>query len=298
MAADPLAFVLPMSAYGVPSRDQLVDLRIWDGHYHGFNQTDNDQAHFAAMFYVERMGIERVIALDLGGTRTEAFVETEFDRRKREILAEYPEKVSGIIRIDPSDPVASCRKMEKWIRRGPAIGIKYSGEATNRDGIKCSHPNNDPIIQLARELNAVVYIHTWMKVGGNPRMPGGGNNPGDSSPEDVAILARRFPDVPLICGHSGGDWELGARAVRSHENVLFEFSGSDPHSGQVDYAIAELGADRIVWGGHGPSRSYATELGKVLDAAISHRDRMKVFGENYRRIAARIFRAKGIPLNV
>ena len=28
-------------------------------------------------------------------------------------------------------------------------------------------------------------------------------------------------------------------------------------------AVKELGVDRIVWGGHGPSRSYATEFGKV-----------------------------------
>ena len=66
--------------------------------------------------------------------------------------------------------------------------------------------------------------------------------------------------MPLICGHSGGDWELGVRAVRARPNVFIEFSGSDPHSGQVDYTVAQLGADRLVWGGHGPSRSYSTEL--------------------------------------
>src|SRR5690606_31955450 len=103
---------------------------------------------------------------------------------------------------------------------------------------------------------------------------------------------------PIICGHSGGDWEIGARAVRAHENVYFEFSGSDPHSGQVDYAVNELGIDRIVWGGHGPSRSYATELSKVFDSGLSQRDRMKVLGENYRRLCEPIFRKKGYRLEV
>ena len=86
---------------------------------------------------------------------------------------------------------------------------------------------------------------------------------------DVALLAERFPKVPLICGHSGGDWELGVRAVRQRPNVFIEFSGSDPHSGQVDYTVAQVGADRLVWGGHGPSRSYSTELSKVLDADLT-----------------------------
>src|SRR5205814_7191435 len=115
---------------------------------------------------------------------------------------------------------------------------------------------------------------------------------------DVVELAQRFPGVPMICGHSGGDWELGARVVRPYENVYFEFAGSDLHSGSVEYAIELLGVNRITWGGHGPSRSYATELGKVLDADISKADRMKIFGANLRRITASIFRKKGIKIEL
>jgi predicted TIM-barrel fold metal-dependent hydrolase len=113
---------------------------------------------------------------------------------------------------------------------------------------------------------------------------------------DVALLAARFPDVPMICGHSGGDWELGVRAVRRHENVFIEFSGSDPHSGQVDFTVKELGAERLVWGGHGPSRCYSTELSKVLDAELTHEQRLQIFGGNLRRLAATIFRDKGYSL--
>jgi predicted TIM-barrel fold metal-dependent hydrolase len=184
--------------------------------------------------------------------------------------------------------------MEKWIRNGPCIGIKYVGG--NKTGVACSHPNKDPIIRLAAELDATIYIHTWLKVGGRPRLPGHDNLPGESTPMDVVALARRFPNVRFICGHSGGDWELGVRFVRSHKNVLLEFAGSDPHSGSVDYAVKELGAERIVWGGHGPSRSYATELGKVLDADLARADRMKVFGGNFRQLAAPIFKRKGRKL--
>src|SRR5690606_32108694 len=156
----------------------------------------------------------------------------------------------------------------------------------------------DRIIRYAVELGAVIYIHTWIKVGGDPRYPGGGNLAGESTPMNVAKLAERFPDVTLICGHSGGDWELGARAIRPYENVMFEFSGADPQSGSVDYAINEVGVDRIVWGGHGPSRSFATELSKVLDANISRADRMKIFGANYRKLAKNIFKRKGVDIEI
>jgi predicted TIM-barrel fold metal-dependent hydrolase len=100
----------------------------------------------------------------------------------------------------------------------------------------------------------------------------------------------------LICGHSGGDWELGVRAVRQFRNVYLEFSGSDPHSGQVDFTVVQVGADRLVWGGHGPSRSYSTELAKVFDADLTRPQREQIFGGNLRRLAGPIFRNKGYRL--
>lgn len=290
-------FTLNPRNYGIPDRQQLVDLRIWDTHYHGFlTGSDPIRQHHEMMFYVERMGIERAISVDIGGTLQDPITPKPHDKDQLEILKKNKDKISGIIPIDPGFPEESCVKMEKWIRNGPCIGIKYVGG--NKLGITCDHPNNDKIIKLAREMDAVIYVHTWIKVGGNPRYPGGANLPGESTPMNLAVLAKRFPDVRMICGHSGGDWELGARAIRPYENVFFEFSGADPQSGSVDYAINELGVDRIVWGGHGPSRSFSTELSKVLDASISNADRVKIFGGNYRRLAAANFKKKGINIKL
>lgn len=289
-------FVLDPAAYGLPTRDDLVKLRIWDMHYHGFLGGGFPQ-HEENLFYVERMGIERMLSLDVAGSPTDplgASLPDEKKREMREYLEQNGDRIVGLIPIDPSQPVESCRKMEEWIRRGPCVGIKYYGG--NPGGVVCSHPQNDAIIRLAAELNALIYIHTWMKVGGTPRHSGGDNIPGESTPRDVAELAARFPDIPLICGHSGGDWELGVRAVRPFSNVYLEFSGSDPHSGQVDYTVRQLGVERLIWGGHGPSRSYSTELSKVLDADLTHAERFQIFGGNLRRLAAPIFRQKGYKL--
>ena len=294
--SNPREFSLDPADYGLPTREELVKLRIWDLHYHGLWQGDL-QRHEETLFYVERMGIERMLSLDIAGSPDDPLgisLSADAKRKIREFLEDNTDRVSGLIPIDPSQPAASCRKMEEWIRSGPCIGIKYYGG--NPGGIRCSHPNNDRIIRLAAELNALVYIHTWMKVGGEPRRPGGDNLAGESTPLDVALLAERFPQVPLICGHSGGDWELGVRAVRPFKNVLIEFSGSDPHSGQVDYTVAEVGTDRLVWGGHGPSRSYSTELAKVFDAELTHAQRKQIFGGNLRRIAEPIFRRKGLKI--
>jgi predicted TIM-barrel fold metal-dependent hydrolase len=293
----PREFALNAAEYGLPTRDDLVALRIWDVHYHGL-WLGNVRQHEETLYYVERMGIERVLSLDIAGTPEDPLgcsIPAEAKHAMRRLLEEHADRISGLIPIDPGQPRETRRKMEEWIREGPCVGIKYYGG--NPQGLTCSHPNNDPIIELAAELNAIIYIHTWLNVGGNPRRPGGGNIAGESTPTDVALLAGRFPGVPFICGHSGGDWQLGVRAVRSQPNVLIEFSGSDPHSGQLDFTVAQVGVDRLVWGGHGPSRSYSTELSKVLDADLSEAQRRQVLGGNLRRIAAPIFRRKGYPLD-
>lgn len=288
------SYAIDPTSFGMPTRDELVNLRIWDLHYHGTGE------HERAMEYAHRMGVERVFSLDIsGGFDSQGQPDDpEKDARHRKMLEEWRGRMAGIIRIDPSRPEGSLQHMENWIRNGPCVGIKYSGGG-NEEEITCAHPNNDAIIELADELGAVIYVHTWLKVGEDePRYPGAGNNPGESTPMDVAELASRFPDVPIVCGHSGGDWEVGARAIRPHENVLFEYSGSPSWSGMVDYGANWLGADRLVWGGHITSRSYSTELSKVFDADLTEAEQMLVLGENLRRIAAPIMREKGYEVEV
>src|SRR5690625_4363146 len=197
-------FAFDPSDFGLPTREELVAYRICDTHYHGFLGSDNPIGqHSEMLFYIERMGIERSIFMEAGGTLENPLEPSGYDNQIRGILKNNSKRCSRITPIDPGYPYKSCDKMEKWIRDGPCIGIKYVGG--NELGVSCSHPKNDRIISLAADLDAVIYIHTWMKVGGTPRFPGGGNNAGESTPMDVAELASRFPVVPLICGHAAGD---------------------------------------------------------------------------------------------
>ena len=194
----PREFALDPARYGLPTREDLVAMRIWDVHYHGLWEGDL-RRHEETMFYVERMGIERVLSLDVAGTSDDPLgdsIPAEAKRALRRYLEDHADRVSGLIPIDPGQPRESRRKMEEWIREGPCVGIKYYGG--NPQGLTCSHPNNDSIIELAAELNAIIYIHTWLNVGGNPRRPGGGILAGESTPTDVALLAGRFPEVSLI----------------------------------------------------------------------------------------------------
>ena len=119
--------------------------------------------------------------------------------------------------------------------------------------------------------------HTWFKTGGK-------QGPGESTPSELAELSARFPEQKFVCAHAGGEWERGIRAVRNSPNILVETSGFDATAGFIEMAVRDLGAARIMFGSHLPSRSLGTELGKVIGADISERDKKLILGENFRNL--------------
>src|SRR6266436_1121243 len=70
--------------YGLPTRKELRKLRIWDIHYHGLWEGDLKK-HEETMVYVERMGIERVLSLDIAGTPADPLGKLLPDEKKKEI---------------------------------------------------------------------------------------------------------------------------------------------------------------------------------------------------------------------
>ena len=151
---------------------------------------------------------------------------------------------------------------------------------------KCSEEALDPIIKRCGELQAAIYQHTWLKTQGN--------GPGESTPMDLAILAARHPNVPIICGHTGGDWTRGIRAVRAAKNVSIGIGGSEPTAGFVEMAVRELGAERVIYGSDAGGRSFSSQLAKVYGAEISEAGRRQILGGNLRRMLTPILRSKGV----
>jgi hypothetical protein len=279
-------------------------MRIWDLHTH----PDGDrvpgrtfQEKIDNVLQIsDRLGIERLcMFLRIGETVSEADV---FQALKR-----YPDKLMAFawMSLWKYTVQENIDKLNRWIADGPLIGMKIAGG----DGI-CSLPVYDPIYERAAQLKAGIFVHAWFKMGpglispnaGNvtvipPALPGGLFTPNESTPPDVAELAMRRPETPVICGHAGGDWELGIRAVRAVKNVLVGISGSFPTRGMVEMAVRELGAERAIYGSDIPGRSFSSQLAKVHGAAISDADKQLIFSGNLQRILTPILKAKGIRVD-
>lgn len=197
-------------------------------------------------------------------------------------LEHRPDRVLGFVYLNPKHTDASLAELERCVANGPMVGIKLWVAQ------RCDNAALDPILKRAEELQAVVFQHTWLKVSGNL--------PGESTPQDLSNLAARHPRAKIVCGHSGGDWELGLRAIRSRPNIHAGLGGGDPTSGFTEMAVRELGADRIVFGSDIGGRSFSSQLAKVFGADLSDESKRLILGGNLRRLLRPILESKGIKV--
>jgi predicted TIM-barrel fold metal-dependent hydrolase len=108
----------------------------------------------------------------------------------------------------------------------------------------------------------------------------------ESTPAEVASLARRFPAVIFIMAHLGGGRERGVLDVADCANLLVDTSGSQPEAGMVEYAVRRLGPERVIFGSDWPIRDFGTQVGRVSGAELTPEEQELIFRGNAARLLA------------
>ncbi len=277
--------------YGMPSRKTLEGYRIWDSYFTpSFSSTGSNNSRLfddidRTLPTIEKARIERLCIFPYVGSGA---TNTRLRANPKDVLRPFerwPKLLMGMIQLNAADVKGSLDNLNRWLRDGPMLGVYFP--AGPRPEQVCSHPNFDPLVERIAELNGVIMQHTWFITDGK-------RSPGMSTPTELGQLAARHPDIKFVCAHAGGEWAKGIRAVRKFPNILVETSGFDATAGFIEMAVRELGAERIIFGSHLPSRSLGAELSKVIHARITGRQKFLILGENYRKLLAPIFRKNGL----
>lgn len=285
----------PATRFGLPSRQQLKRYRIWDSYFTPAHSHPGVDGKKKLIDDFERSRF----ALDLGqfekacyfahvglGTTGDAAVERLLHsqpERVLEPLGYWPDRLIGMIQVNPKDVTESLSAIDRWLGEGPMKGVYFSGGGPA--ALPCNHPNVRALVERVSDVGGVIMQHTWYKTGGK-------QSAGESTPAELAQLAKRFPKQVFLCAHAGGEWEKGIRAIKSTPNVWIETSGFDATAGFLEMAVRELGDRRIVFGSHLPSRSLGTELGKVLGAELTETNKHRILGENFRNL---VLQQKSVP---
>jgi len=257
---------------------------IWDLHCHLSGVDGRTPAERMARLIeiADRMGIERLVVFMGYPFLTDPTADQLRSQNDQvlQALEHWHDRAFGFAYVSPNHVETSLAEIDRCVANGPMVGIKLWVAR------RCADEAIDAIIRRAAELKAVIFQHTWFKTIGNL--------PGESTPDDLVALIARHPDVPIICGHTGGEWEQGIRAIRHLPNVSIDTGGSDPTAGFVEMALRELGPERILYGSDAGGRSFSSQLAKVTGADIPEPARRLILGQNLRRMMLPILREKGI----
>jgi len=185
-------------------------------------------------------------------------------------MEDYSGDIAGLCYACPSHLQASLREIERCVARGPMIGIKLWIDARATD------PRTEEIARAAEALGVPILQHAFSKANGNFTH--------ESTPADVAALAASLPGLRIHMAHMNGAGHRGIADIAPFPNVVVDTSGSDPEAGILDYALRELGHERILFGSDAPGRSFGVQLGKVLGTSMSDTARAAILGGNAARL--------------
>jgi predicted TIM-barrel fold metal-dependent hydrolase len=259
-------------------------VEIWDLHCHlsGVPGRTPEERMARLIAAADRMGIAR-LCVYMGMKWSHDPLPADFCRQNDEVLqalSHYHDRTFGFVYVNPKHLKESLAEIDRCVRDGPMVGVKLW--VAHRADTK----EVDAIVERATELKALVFQHTWIKVTGNLT--------GESTPTDLAALAARHPKAAIICGHTGGDWEQGVRAVRAQPHVAVDLAGGDPTAGFTEMAVRELGAERVVYGSDAGGRSFASQLAKVHGADVPDGAKKLILAGNLKRLLGPILQAKGV----
>jgi predicted TIM-barrel fold metal-dependent hydrolase len=247
-------------------------MRIIDIHVHPILRQDGRGRAGADQLIARARahGIRHLVALGdvlaFGRSPTAAQLRTINDETYG-LMQRYPGIVTGFCHLNPT---LGARAVRQEIARCVARGFR---------GLKLEIANNAadasmrPLMEAAQQHQLLVLQHAWS-------MTKIGERAFHTDPEDVATLARRFPRVRIIMAHLTGCGVRGVQAVKSCRNVVVDTSGAAPEAGIVEYAVAQLGADRVVYGSDAPIRDFGVAIARITGSRLDATAQRKILHDN------------------
>jgi len=145
-----------------------------------------------------------------------------------------------------------------------------------KDPVTGSLERVPPVLAAAAHHRLPVLIHTYQRTDTNLE--------GEVTVAEFAGLARRFPEVPMIAAHAGGNWRQCLGLLRDLPNTFVDICGGYPEAGMAEALVADLGAERVLYGSDALGRSFASQIAKVELADLAPADKRRLLWDNGARL--------------
>jgi predicted TIM-barrel fold metal-dependent hydrolase len=242
--------------------------RILDAHGHAgsWQQYGMDDRLDRVLNAMDRGGVDAVCLFNIFWGEA---------RRGNDVVAEFlrarPDRFHGFAFVTPHYPEEMVPELERAVDRLGFRGIKIYPPYFDRP---VSDPVWEPVFAFANERELPVISHTW-------------GRDAKCCPSLFVPLAKRYPKASFIMGHAGGGEDgrrFAVEAVREVPNIYLEICSSARNPGAIEFLVAGVGADRVLYGSDIPLIEPRVHVGRVMTADLSVADRRKVLGENLARL--------------
>jgi predicted TIM-barrel fold metal-dependent hydrolase len=136
-----------------------------------------------------------------------------------------------------------------------------------RHGYKIIQAEVDPFMEIARAHKIPVTIHSQNS---------------SAHPLEIAVLAGRFPDIPIIMDHMGHRYwaESAVAAARQCDNIWLGTTIAAFEPAMVQAAVDAIGAKRVVFGSNAPRAYPDLAVESIRRLQLPDADEAAIFCEN------------------
>lgn len=182
--------------------------------------------------------------------------------------ARYPGRIYAYGCLNPNYPRMFQEEFDRIFATGRVVGYK---PYPPRQARALTDPVHRLPLNWCNERGAPVLCHVG--AGGNRCV----------SPEDAAAVAPEYPNARFLIAHTGSSWDIAervAKAAKAHRNICGEITYTMILYGLIEWFVAEVGPEQLLFGTDCVMRDAAPQLGWVAWARIPLEAKRKVLGHN------------------
>jgi predicted TIM-barrel fold metal-dependent hydrolase len=218
---------------------------------------------------MDRVGIRTFI---VSGMQALLGAAVEGNALLESVLRPHADRISGYFTFNPFYAAELVSRFDACFAGPVFVGFKTLCDYWR---VKITDARFTPMWQYASRHRLPVLSHTW----------GGPND----TPALFNDLARRYPRIPFLLGHSGGgaDGRSEAEALaRECPNVYLEWCGSFCNACSWEETLRTVDPRQVVFGSDAMAHAFDWELGRLLSLDVPDDVLLPILGGNMRRILA------------
>ncbi len=149
------------------------------------------------------------------------------------------------------------------------VGLKIHGA---EQGAALNNRGYDTAYEFADRHNLPVLFHAWY----------------EKEVKEGFEVAKKYKNAKFIFGHSAFTDRLAKLAVieacKKCDNVFVDTAISSTYDGALEWIVSQIGVDKILYGSDIAFFDCRQTFGRVALSKLSGTDKIKIFGENAKKI--------------